>query len=140
MHAPHPALRLSVFQVQTETGIWGNKIKEGLKANNIAPGADGKYSLKDIITALTTPSGLETKAKHAKLQRIIDEAEIAKIEREVQRGKLASLQLMKDYAADIFVQVVTFINHSRMSDAEKRQLIEQLRATEFVPSYGKQLR
>jgi hypothetical protein len=79
-HLPHPPIRLSVFQVVTETRIGVNKIKEGLKANGIAAGPDGKYSLKNIITALTTPSGLETKAKHAKLQRIIDEAEIARIE------------------------------------------------------------
>jgi len=129
--APNLPLRLSVFQVTTETRINGNKIKEGLKANGIAPGADGKYSFKDMVIALTTPSGLETKAKHAKLQRIIDEAEIAKIERDVQRGKLLPLQLLKDYAADVFTQTVTFIRHSELSDSKKRQLIEQLRNTEF---------
>jgi hypothetical protein len=136
MRAALPILRLSVFQVSTETRIGGNKIKEGLKANNIAPGKDGRYSLKDMIVALTTPSGLETKAKHAKLQRIIDEAEIARIEREESRGRLIPLQVLKDYAADVFTQTVTFIRHSKLSDAEKRQLIEQLRATEFAPGKG----
>jgi hypothetical protein len=107
-HPPHLPLRLSVFQAATECRIDGNKIKQGLKANGIAPGSDGKYSFKDMVTALTTPSGLETKAKHAKLQRIIDEAEIAKIEREEKRGKLVPLQLLKDYAADIFALLRLF--------------------------------
>jgi hypothetical protein len=127
------SVRLSLWGAEMETGISSHKISVGLRHNKIKPRDDGKYSIKDIITALSTPSGLETQAKTAKLQRIIDEAEIAKIEREVQCGKVASLQFLKDYAADIFTQTVTFIRHSKLSDAEKRQLIEQLRATEFVP-------
>ena len=132
-HVSHPPVRLSVHQVWLETRITGDKIREGIKRNGISAGRDGKYSLKDMMTALATPSGLETQAKQAKLRRIIDEAEIAKIERDTSRGRLASLEFLKDYVADIFAQTVTFIRHSKLSDSEKRQLIEQLRATEFVP-------
>jgi hypothetical protein len=39
--------------------------------------------------------------------------------------------VLKDYAADVFTQTVTFIRHSDLSAAKKRQLIEQLRNTEF---------
>jgi hypothetical protein len=134
MRPRYKPTRLSLWTAEMETGITSHKISVGLRQNNIKAGDDGKYSIKDIITALTTPSGLETKAKQAKMQRIIDEAEIAKIEREEKRGKLAPIQLLKDYVSDILAQTVTFIRHADLSDAQKRQLIEQLRATTFEPN------
>jgi hypothetical protein len=130
-HLPHDPIRLSVYQVTTETGIAGAKIKEGLKSNGIRAGSDGKYSFRDMMTAMTSRTGLETKARAAKLQRIIDEAEIARIERDTTRGKLVPLQVLKDYAAEVAAQTVTFIRHSELSETKKRQLLEQLRGIEF---------
>ena len=125
-------IRWSLHRAESEFGRAVRTIRTGLQAAGISPGKDGKYSTREIATALFGFGTLERRAREAKMQRIIDEAEIAKIERDESRGRLIPLQMLKDYAADIFTQTVTFIRHSKLSDAEKRQLIEQLRATEFV--------
>ena len=130
-------IRVSAWQAAMECGVTLNKVTSGLKANNITPGKDDKYSLKDIVTALSSRSGLEQKAKEAKYKRQIDEAEIAKIEREEKRGKLAPIQLLEAYAADIIVQCVGLIRHSSLTEKEKKQFVEQLRVTKFEPKHGK---
>jgi hypothetical protein len=70
-------------------------------------------------------------AKAAKLQRIIDEAEIARIERDTARAKVVPLQVLKDYVSEVAAQTFTFIRHSELSETKKRQLLEQLRGIEF---------
>ncbi len=126
-------IRVSAWQAAMEYGVTLNKVTSGLKSNNIIPGKDGKYSFKDIVTALSSRSGLEQKAKDARYQRQIDEAETAKIEREEKRGKLAPIEKLTAYAADIIVQVVSLIRHSTLTEKEQKQFIEQLRAIKFEP-------
>jgi hypothetical protein len=130
----HKPVRLSAHQASLECNVTTNKVKLGLKQNGIAPGNDGRYSLKEIVLALSSRSGLELKAKEAKFQRQIDEAEDAKTQRDERRGKLAKVEKLKDYAADVLAQVVSYIRHSSLTDKEKKQLIEQIRETKFEPT------
>ena len=127
----HIPVRVSAFIAALECGVTVNKVKGGLKANGIAPGKDGKYSFREIVTALTSATGLEAKAKEAKWQHMIEEAELAKVMRQEKRGKLAPIELLKKYAEDIIVQHVQYIRHSSLSEVEKKQLIEQIRETHF---------
>ena len=62
----------------------------------------------------------------------IDEAEMVKNERDVQEGKLASVSLMRDWAADIFTRLVQMIN--RLSSDEQKRSIDELAATKFEPT------
>lgn len=121
-----------------ECQVTGDKIKRGFRANNIEPGKDGKYSLKDVVLALTSRSGLEQKAKEAKYQRQIEEAELARNERLEHRGLLAPIEMLEHYAEDVLARCVSAIRHMPCEDKFKDQAIALLRAAEFKPmSAGK---
>ena len=131
---PFQPIRISPWAAALECGVTLNKVKAGLKANEIDPGKDGKFSFKDIVTALSSRSGLEQKAKEARYQRQIDEAEAAKIDRDEKRGKVVNVNRMKDFVADLIVQVVQFIRHSEMNEKQQKLLIEQIRSMKFEPT------
>ena len=59
---------------------------------------------------------------------------MAKNEREVQEGKLASVSMMRNWAADIFTRLVQMIKQSRFSRDEQRRWVDELAATKFEPT------
>jgi len=126
--------RVSAWQAALECQVTVNKIKKGLQANHTEPGKDGKYSLKDIVLALTPGSSLEQKAKEARFQRQIEEAELAKIERMERRDLLAPIEKLLAYAEDVLTKCVSSIRHFPVEQRYKDQAIALLRATEFNPT------
>jgi hypothetical protein len=109
-------------------------IREGLRANNIEPGPDGKFSSLDVALACFELPALEKKAREAKLRQQIAEADLQQMRRDVEEGKLAPIQTLVDAHLDIITQVVQFVRHSSMTEAEKKQLITMVTEYEYVPA------
>jgi hypothetical protein len=127
MQKPLEPVRLSVYQAGLELKITFNKIKAALRANGIAPGEDGKFSLREIFTALQSPNGLETKAKEARLQKIIDEAEVARLKRRREENRLIEWEPVVRWINDMQVTIFTAIRHSLLSKDEQQNLIDSIR-------------
>jgi hypothetical protein len=126
-----PPIRISAFSASQELGVTFNKVTRGLKFHGIVAGKDGKYSLKDIVTALSTRSRLELKAKDAKYQCIIDDAEAFSVESKARRAKLAPAYMLEEYATALLEKMLALIRASPMTATEKKQLIEQIGETKF---------
>jgi hypothetical protein len=94
-----------VFQAGLELKITANKLKAGLRANGISRGSDGKYSLREIFTALHSPSGLETRAREARLNKIIDEAEVARLRRRREENQLIELAEVVKWIENVQVKL-----------------------------------
>src|SRR5260370_40301986 len=94
----------------------------------------GRQILNARLGTAMSLSPRERQAREAKLQQQIDEAEMTKNERAVQEGQLASVSMMRDWAADIFTRLVQMIKQSRLSVSEQKRWIEELRDTKFEPS------
>jgi hypothetical protein len=122
-----PPIRWSLHKAETEFGHGAGTLKRGLKAAGISPGADGKYSTREIAQALFGFGTLERQAKEAKLQKAIDEGAIVRNERAQQEGKLVSLTGVKSIWADCIVKMVQFIRHCSMTEPEKNHLIGEIR-------------
>jgi hypothetical protein len=62
-------IRWSLHKAEIEFGRSVQRIKTGLRAAGISPGADGKYSTREIATALFGFGTLERRAREAKMQQ-----------------------------------------------------------------------
>jgi hypothetical protein len=127
-------IRWTVARACEEFHKTARLIREGLRANHIEPGPDGKFSSLEIATACFELPALEKQAKEAKLQQVIDDAARAKLKREVEEGQMAPIKALIDWHLDIITQVVQFIRHSSMTDAEKKQLVTMVTEYEYVPA------
>lgn len=134
MKEANKPIRMSAHQAAMELGVTTDKVKKGLKINQIAPGKDTKYSLKDIVTAMSSRSGLEQKAKDSKYHKQIEEAEQAKLDRLERRDALIPLEKLMVYAEDVMTKCVSAIRHMPASQKDRDQAIAILRATEFNPT------
>jgi hypothetical protein len=128
-------VRVSAWQAAMECQVTVNKIKKGLVQHNIKIGSDGRYSLKEIFLAVVEDqNSLESKAKIAKWEQIIDEAEEARARRIAYRDSLAPTWKLKAYMEDALKQHIQLIRESPMSQKEKEQAIALMRAIE-LPSF-----
>ena len=134
MPKPETLIRWSAWRAQTEFKVHCNKIKTGLKLNGVKGGPDGKYSTYEIAHAIFGFNGLEKRAKEAKFQRIIDEAETAKLKREHERGKLAPVSTLKESLLDVLTQIVQYIRHSRLTEEEKKFLVRNITEFQYEPN------
>src|SRR5215472_2565133 len=75
-------------------------IRKRLRELNIRPGPDGKFSTYDMLRAVNPLTQLEREAKEAKLHQQIDEAEVAKLEREQVAGRLVNASVMREFCTD----------------------------------------
>jgi hypothetical protein len=98
-----------------------------LQAAGISPGKDGKYSTREITTALFGFGTLERRAREARLQQQIDEARLARSKLLQHEGALLPIGIMKFCVADMLAQTVSFIRHSSLTKQEQEQLVAQLR-------------
>lgn len=115
-----------------ETGRSLNTIRAGLKANNISPGDDGKYSTRDIVTAILGRSAsLKSQADDARHNKAITEAELTKLKFEREKGEWVKIDKVREFLTDYSTQVVQFIRHSKMTAAEKQQLLRNLQEVKF---------
>ena len=120
-------VRVTAFQAGLELKVNHNKIKVGLKAHGIAAGADGRYSLREIFTALHDLSGLETRAKEARLNKMIDEGEVARLKRRREENRLIEWEPVIRWINDMQVTIFTAIRHSLLSKDEQQNLIDSIR-------------
>jgi hypothetical protein len=125
-------IRLSAWRASEMLGVTINKVSRGLKVNGIVAGTDGKYSLKDIVTAMSARTPLEAKAKEAKLQSIIDEAVAFGVESRARRAKLAPASMLEEYATMLLERLLYIIRTSSMPELEKKQLIDQVSESKLV--------
>lgn len=115
-------LRLSAWQVSQELGVTVNKVKTGLKQHSIAPGQDGKFSFKEIWTALTDADAMETKAKHARYERMIAEARVAQDKVEENKKTLLKKSEVETFLKDFQTQLIQFIRHGKLNKTQEQQL------------------
>jgi hypothetical protein len=66
-------------------------IHTGLREAAIEPGPDGLYSTRDITLACFSLPALEKRAKEARLEQQIAEANIAKLKQAENEGRLADV-------------------------------------------------
>jgi hypothetical protein len=123
--------RWSINRAVTELKITANKVRSGLRQLGIQPGADGKFASKEIFTALNDLSPLERKAKEAVLQSKIDEAEYKRRLRLESENRLVDIDVVENRLTDLMVTFVSTIRHCSLPEAEKRQMIERIRAVIF---------
>src|SRR5262245_2834020 len=127
-------IRWTVVRAAEEFHRTPKTIHEGIRTNHIQPGPDGKYATFDIFLACSEFAALERQAKEAKLRQVIDEAEIAKLKRGEQEGRLVPLQSLIDWHLDLLTQIVSFVRHSKLPEESKQQLIRQMTEYEY-PRY-----
>src|SRR5262245_47356514 len=120
------AWRWSVNRAVVELKIPDHKVRSGLRRAGISPGLDGKFSTREIFTALNDLSPLERDAKRAVLESKIDEANFQRARRAEIEGRLIPLADVEKYMRDFMVTFVQFIKHSSLSAEEKSSLIDQL--------------
>jgi hypothetical protein len=125
-------VRWSIHNASLEFGHSTATIKSGLRANNIAPGADKKFSTREICAALYGDhSALEKRAKAAVFQRKIADAEYAQMKRDELSGKLVLVGSVKEWLLDYTTKVVQTIRHSTLSSKAKDQLLSEIREASF---------
>jgi hypothetical protein len=129
-------IRWSLHKAEIEFGRSVQRIKTGLRAAGISPGKDGKYSTREITTALFGFGTLERRAREAKMNQQIDEARLARSKLLQHEGALLPIAILKFCVADVFTQVVSFIRHSSLPKQEQEQLVAQLRHYKVLDEEG----
>jgi hypothetical protein len=119
-------IRLSPQQAARQLGVRATHIKNGLIRQQIGPGADGKFSVREIFTALNNLSELEREAKRARFQAKIDQAEYQRLRLEEKQGVLVHIDVALAQFRDIAAIFFGGIRHSSMPKAEQKQLIDQM--------------
>src|SRR5437870_4042986 len=81
-----------------EFGADVSKIRKGLAHHQIEPGPDGRYSTAQMFLAIYgNPNSIERRAREARFQQIIDEAEETHAELAALRNKLFKVEMVKDF-------------------------------------------
>src|SRR5581483_5489393 len=122
----HDPVRWSVWSAAMEFGVTMNKVARGLKSLGIAPGKDGKYTTKQVASAIFGCDGLEQKAKEARWRGQIAEAELKQLRRDELKGSLVAVDLVKKRFADFAVTLMQKMRNSSLKDSEKKQFAAEL--------------
>jgi hypothetical protein len=134
MKTPYPAIRWSLSRAADEFRTTVVRIRRGLKAHGISPVYQNKqltYATHEIAAALYDLHSLERRAKEANWQRKIDEAEVARAERDEKRRTLIPTSEIQAFLLDYNTEVVQFIRHSPLDEKTKAQLLRNLREKRF---------
>jgi hypothetical protein len=127
------SIRWTVGLAATEFGNDRKFITRQLKADNAIPGADGKYSTRQIVDAILGSTKLEREAREARHRQTIDEATQAHNDLELQEGKLCYVSQVRDRVADLFTQAVQTVKHWDVSEQKKKQVIKTLAELTLPP-------
>lgn len=128
------AVRWTIEFAGSEFGKPREKVTLALKNAGEMPGADGKFSTRQIANALFDGTALEREAKSARHRQQIDEAEMIKNDRDVQEGKVALVAHMKEFVADVTTRLVQMIRQSDLKEPTKKQWIAEIGALKFEPT------
>jgi len=109
-----------------EFGVNSNKVRRGLRKNDIAPGDDGKYSTRQVAAAIFKTDGLEQRGIEARWQAKIYDADLKKLRLDEEAGKLWPSDWVKSRWRDQITKIFQFIRHSTLTKPEQRQLISQI--------------
>ena len=126
--------RWTISMAASELHVDPKRLRQGMREGNIEPGPDGKYSTHQIFLAASDFARLEQQAKEAKLRQVIDEAEMAKLKRGEQEGRLVPLQSLVNWHLDLLTEIVSFVRHSKLPEEGKQQLIRQVTEYEYAPT------
>ena len=124
----YPPIRMSEREARHEFHVSWSKMKRALRLAEIEPGKDGKYSVRQIATALFGHKNpLEQKAKEARWRADIKQAELKKQQLEALKARL----ILRDVAEKKFRESTAVIaeiirRHPKVSPTEKRQWIEEM--------------
>lgn len=133
----HKPFRWSPWLAWMETGRSLNTIRAGLRANNISPGPDGKYSTRDIVAAIVGKGhSLKAEAEEAKHQKAITEAEAAKVKLEQLRNKLVSIDEVREFITDLQTRIAQRLRHSKMPKQEIEEALREMKELSFEPRNG----
>jgi hypothetical protein len=127
------AIRWTVHLAASEFGSDRAFITRQLKADNAIPGADGKYSTRQIVDAILGSTKLEREAREARHRQAIDEATQTRNELMLQEGKLCYVAQVRDRCADLFTKAVQIVKHWDVSDQKKKQVIKTLAELTMPP-------
>lgn len=120
-------IKLSAWQFAQHIGVTTNKIKGAIKANGVEPLERDLYTLRDLVRAYASPSGLKARAEDARYEKQIAEAKAAE-------NKVAAFQ--RDYVPrkeytdmfeDLQATLVQIIRHTKMTEQAKTLAINQIR-------------
>jgi hypothetical protein len=117
----HKLLHWSRWQASQHFGVTVNKISAGLKQQNIRPGADGKYSTKDIFLAITgPPDSLKRRAEEARYRRIIEEAAAVRATLEEYKRNFVPVEEIKEFFDHARPILRKIFQHPGFSDFERQ--------------------
>jgi signal recognition particle GTPase len=124
-------LRWSERAARHEFRVPYSRMRRCLEANNIEPGPDGKYSTQQIATALFNHKNpLEQKAKNARWEAYIQQAELKKQQLEALQARLVPRDVAEKLLKDLVAVVAETIRRNpNVSPTEKRQWIEEMSET-----------
>lgn len=119
-------INLSAWQFAQLTGITINKIVGALKANGVEVVRDRRYTLKELVAAIRSPSGLKQEAEDARYQKQIDEAQVARDKVLENKGELIRKKDIVEFLSDAQTVLFQIIRHSKLSEQEKALLNRQI--------------
>jgi hypothetical protein len=119
--------RWTAFLASQEFHKTVNRVRQGLRAHGIEAGPDGKYSTQEIARAIFDHDALERRAKEARLQHQIDEAQVARDKVKENKRELIRMSELREWI--LYLQTVLFqiVRHSKLSEQEKQILIRKLK-------------
>jgi hypothetical protein len=119
-------IRLTPILAGRELGVSSRALARKLVSNAILPGEDSMFSMRQIFDALNGNSDLERRAKEARWQSKIDEAELSRLRLEEKQEKLIHVDVILAKIEDYVATFASGVRHSSMPKNEQRQLIDQL--------------
>src|SRR5205823_5322294 len=119
-------IRWTLTGAATDFRVTANKVRAGLKALDIEPGADGKFSTYDIHRALSDSSGLKARAADARYQKQIDEAQVAHDKVLENKGELIKKSDVTEFLMDAQTVLFQIVRHSKLSEQEKAIMNRQI--------------
>jgi hypothetical protein len=120
---PTPPIRLSVNQAAAELRVTHSKVLKSLRAHNINPGPDERYSFREMFIALNSDP-LKAKSEEMRYQAIIAEAELKQLRVAEAKGELIPAEQVRKLVLDRFVEFAQRVKHlTGLTKAEKEDLI-----------------
>lgn len=118
------------FSINQAAKFWRkdrNAITASLVKSGFAVGKGRRFKIHELNDALFENAKLERDAKAARHQQQIDEAESARMDLELKRGNSMPKNVVVEGLADIFTKQAQLIRQSKLSEAEKKTLLDEFR-------------
>src|SRR5215472_13788511 len=121
-----PPVRWTINRAIKELKFTGNKIKGALVRAGYDAGSDGRFSTKQLFTALTG-GDLEEKARTARFKGQIAEAEVKMLHRDEAKGILISMDKVDDFMKELFTVIRQEIRHApELTDDTRRSILNRI--------------